>query len=67
LVQNRGGCEDQTGGILKYFKDLSQAPNKEFGPKDFFEMASKLIALQNAFFRYWLFSNPPEADYNRND
>ena len=30
----------QTGGILQYFEDLKQGTNKEFGPKDFFEMAS---------------------------
>jgi len=40
LVQNRGGAVFQTGGILKYFEDLKQGPNKEFGPKDFFEIAS---------------------------
>ena len=38
LVQNRGGAVFQTGGILKYFEDLKQGTNKEFGPKDFFEM-----------------------------
>jgi hypothetical protein len=43
LGQNRGGREDQTGGILQYFEDLSRAPNKEFGPKNFFEIASNLI------------------------
>jgi hypothetical protein len=34
LVQNRGGGVFQTGGILKYFGDLKQDTNKEFGPKD---------------------------------
>ena len=43
LVQNRGGREDQTGGILQYFEDLSRAPNKEFGPKNFFEIASRFF------------------------
>jgi hypothetical protein len=40
LVQNRGGGVSQTGGILKYFEDLKQDTNKEFGPKDIFEIAS---------------------------
>jgi hypothetical protein len=40
LVQGRGGREVQTGGILLYFEDLNRAPNKEIGPKDFFEIAS---------------------------
>jgi len=39
LVQNRGGAVFQTGGILEYFEDLKQGTNKEFGPKDFFEIA----------------------------
>ena len=39
LVQVRGGREVQTGGILLYFEDLNRVPNKEIGPKDFFEMA----------------------------
>ena len=45
LGQNRGGREDQTGGILQYFEDMSRAPNKEFGPKNFFEIASSLWSL----------------------
>ena len=40
LVQYQGGREVQTGGILAYFEDLNRAPNKEIGPKDFFEIAS---------------------------
>jgi hypothetical protein len=43
LVQNRGGAVFQTGGILQYFEDLKQGTNKEFGPKDFFEIASKKL------------------------
>ena len=31
----------KTGGILPYFEDLNRGTNKEFGPKDFFEIASK--------------------------
>ena len=38
--KNRGGGVFQTGGILKYFEDLKQDTNKEFGPKDIFEIAS---------------------------
>ena len=37
----------QTGGILKYFEDLKHGTNKEFGPKDFFEIASKQIPYQD--------------------
>jgi hypothetical protein len=43
LVQIRGGREVQTGGILLYFEDLNRAPDKEIGPKDFFEMTSKQL------------------------
>jgi len=39
LIQNRGGFKFQTGGILTYVEDLELGSNKEFGPKDFFEMA----------------------------
>ena len=48
LGQNRGGREDQTGGILQYFEDLSRAPNKEFGPKNFFEIASNMLDIVTA-------------------
>jgi hypothetical protein len=37
--KNRDGAVFQTGGILQYFKDLKQGTNKEFGPKNFFEIA----------------------------
>jgi hypothetical protein len=47
LIQNRGGAVFQTGGILKYFEDLKHGTNKEFGPKDFFEIASKQIPYQD--------------------
>jgi hypothetical protein len=40
LVQDQGGREVQTGGILQHFEDLNQAPNAEIGPRDFFETAS---------------------------
>jgi hypothetical protein len=40
LVQNRGGTEFLTGGIHRYFEDKKRGLNKEFGPKDFFEIAS---------------------------
>jgi hypothetical protein len=39
LVQKYGGRPYQTGGMLKYFEDLIQVPNTEFGPKDTFSMA----------------------------
>jgi hypothetical protein len=41
LVQGRGGAEFQTGGILEYFEDLKRGTNKDIGPKDIFEIASK--------------------------
>jgi hypothetical protein len=40
LGQVRGGAEFKTAGILKYFGVLKRGPNKEIGPKDFFEIAS---------------------------
>ena len=40
LVQDRGGAEFQTGGILLYVEDLKRGTNKDIGPKDIFEMAS---------------------------
>ena len=43
LVQNRGGAELYTGGIHQYFEDLRRGANKEFGPKDFFEIASNKL------------------------
>jgi hypothetical protein len=40
LLQDRGGAEFQTGGILLYVEDLRRGTNKDIGPKDIFEMAS---------------------------
>jgi hypothetical protein len=40
LVQDRGGAELQTGGILLYVEDLKRGTNKDIGPKDIFEMGS---------------------------
>ena len=40
LVQDRGGAEFQTGGILLYVEDLKRGTNKDIGPKDIFEIAS---------------------------
>jgi hypothetical protein len=40
LVQDRGGAEFQTGGILLYVEDLKRGANKDIGPKDIFEMGS---------------------------
>jgi len=40
LVQDRGGIEFQTAGILLYVEDLKRGTNKDIGPKDIFEMAS---------------------------
>ena len=43
LVQDRGGAEFQTGGILLYVEDLKRGTNPAKGgrPKDIFEMGSK--------------------------
>jgi hypothetical protein len=41
LVQDRGGAEFQTGGILLYVEDLKRGTNKDIEPKDIFEMGSK--------------------------
>jgi hypothetical protein len=43
LVQYRGGVEFQPAGILQYFEDLKRGSNKEIGPKDFFEITSKVM------------------------
>jgi len=40
LVQDRGGAEFQTAGILLYVEDLKRGTNKDIGPKDIFEMGS---------------------------
>jgi hypothetical protein len=39
-VQDRGGAEFKTAGILLYVEDLKRGTNKDIGPKDIFEMAS---------------------------
>jgi hypothetical protein len=41
LVQDCGGAEFQTGGILLYVEDLKRGTNKDIGPKDIFEMGSR--------------------------
>jgi hypothetical protein len=43
LVQDRGGAEFKTAGILLYVEDLKRGSNKDIGPKDIFEMGSKPI------------------------
>jgi hypothetical protein len=40
LVQDRGGAEFKTAGILLYVEDLKRGANKDIGPKDIFEMGS---------------------------
>jgi hypothetical protein len=45
LVQDRGGAEFQTGGILLYVEDLKRGTNKNIGPKDIFEMGSRRLVL----------------------
>ena len=41
LVQDRGGAEFKTGGILLYVEDFKRGSNKDIGPKDIFELGSK--------------------------
>jgi hypothetical protein len=41
LVQDRDGAEFKTAGILLYVEDLKRGTNKDIGPKDIFEMASR--------------------------
>jgi hypothetical protein len=40
LVQDRGGAESKTAGILFYVEDLKRGTNKDIEPKDIFEMDS---------------------------
>ena len=40
LVQDRGGAEFKTAGILLYVEDLKRGTNKDIGPKNIFEMGS---------------------------
>jgi hypothetical protein len=42
LAQDVGGSGFQTAGILQYVEDLKSGSNTQIGPKDFFEMASRL-------------------------
>jgi len=54
LVQDRGGAEFKTGGILLYVEDFKRGTNKDIGPKDIFEMGSRIGArafrLSGAYF-----------------
>ena len=50
MVQDRGGAEFRTGGILLYVEDLERSTNKDIGPKDIFEMGSKYCAATHALF-----------------
>lgn len=40
LVQAQAGVALQFAGILKYVEGLPRVPDKEFGLKDFFKIAS---------------------------
>ena len=54
LVQDRGGAEFQTGGILLYVEDLKRGTNKDIGPKDIFEIGSRWCLVHlNQNFRYF--------------
>ena len=48
LVQVQGGAELQPAGILQYSEELKQGTNTEIGPKNFFEIASKLLVMLSA-------------------
>jgi hypothetical protein len=43
LVQDRGGAEFKTAGILLYVEDFKRGSNKDIGPKDIFELGSNQI------------------------
>ena len=48
LVQDRGGAEFQTAGILEYVEDLKRGTNpaeKGGRPKDIFEMGSSVTEI----------------------
>jgi len=40
LVQDRGGAEFKTAGILLYVEDLKRGTNKDIESKDIFDMGS---------------------------
>jgi hypothetical protein len=44
LVQDCGGAEFQTAGNLLVVEDLKRGTNKDIGPKDIFEMTSKITS-----------------------
>jgi hypothetical protein len=48
LVQDRGGAEFKTGGILLYVEDFKRGSNKDIGPKDIFEIGSILFPIRIA-------------------
>jgi len=50
LVQDRGGAEFKTGGILLYVEDFKRGTNKEIGAKDIFEMGSN--KKQSGYYRF---------------
>ncbi len=52
LVQDRGGFEFQTAGMRLYVEDLKFGSNKDIGPKDFFEMACRLLGRRH--YRAWI-------------
>jgi hypothetical protein len=41
LVPDRGGAEFKTAGNPRVVEDLKRGTNKDMGPKDIFEIASK--------------------------
>ena len=43
LVQDQGGGENITGGILQYSENFKFTASEDIGPKDFFEMACTLL------------------------
>jgi hypothetical protein len=43
LVQDHGGAEFKTAGILLYVEDFKRGSNKDIGPKGIFEMCSSIV------------------------
>ena len=52
LVQVQGGTEFQPAVILKYSEELKQGTNTETGPKNFFEIAYRVLTNINWYILY---------------
>jgi hypothetical protein len=56
LVQDQGGGEIETGGILQYSEDFNFTANEDIGAKDFFEIACRKVLQKFAYV--------PKKNYN---